>query len=437
MGRFTHFRPNRTIATVLPDGSAQPQPKACKRGSPLEVSAIDSEHLTAERTTSVKFPAQAEPIGNWDVTVRPFHDVPPEMLVRWEGIRQCDRQFPQPFFSPRFSAAVHQAREDVFVAIINHDGSGVANGPIGFLPFHRVGRLGVPVGRFLNDAQNVIGLSSVQVDWKRLMRACGVVAFDLHAIVNPAKSWVDTYRLQSVRSYQADLSGDSPGFLRQLEKSHRTIGKQAQKTRKLDREIGPVQLEVDCRCPDILAQMIRWKREQYQRTHILDLFLPDWTRCLLDVLHDADGYAPAGSETMLDQEPLRGLLSVLWSGDQVVAAHYGMVEQGRLHYWFPTYDPLFSRYSPGTALFTELVRHATDHGLDCIDMGYGEQPYKQKQTATTSTVAYGTITDSHWHRITHSLGSSLTRWVKRMPMKEKIKKAWRTIHPTAGIKKLG
>ncbi|MCM2373064.1 GNAT family N-acetyltransferase [Aporhodopirellula aestuarii] len=366
--------------------------------------------------------------------VVPFDQLSPEWLARWEQLRQQSGRWNQPFFASRFSAGVHQARGDVLVAVISPAGPDGSSEPVGFLPFHRVGRVGVPVGRFLNDAQNVIGLPPEKVDWSLLMHACGVLAFDLHAIVDPAESWMCEYRLKSVGAFRADFGGDSRGYLRRLTKDHRTIGKQGQKTRKLGREVGKIRLEVDCRSPDVLSQTIQWKRAQYQRTHILDLFLPDWTRRMIDVLHGGQDIA---SSDRLENESLRGLLSVLWAGDQVVAAHYGMIEQGRLHYWFPTYDPVFSRYSPGTALFTELVRESTCHGIDCIDMGYGEQPYKQKQTATATRVAYGTITNSNWHRLTHSAGNALSHCVKRMPMKEKLKKAWRAIHPTAGIKKLG
>jgi CelD/BcsL family acetyltransferase involved in cellulose biosynthesis len=113
-----------------------------------------------------------------------------------------------------------------------------------------------------------------------------------------------------------------------------------------------------------------------------------------------------------------------------------MIEHGRLHYWFPTYDPEFARYSPGTALFTETIRAATQHGIDCVDMGYGEQQYKTKQTGTTTQVVHGTITDSRWHRIAFAAEATMVQALKRVPMKETVKRAIRKINPSAGIKKL-
>lgn len=383
-----------------------------------------------------------------DVRVFPFCQIPPDLLARWDFLRgnvagQTTRI--QPFFSPRFAAAVDQARGDVSVAIAVESGHEHVEVPdpkhvVAFLPFHRVGKLGVPVGRFLNDAHNIVGLSSEEIVWTRWLKACGVVAFDFHAIADPAVGWVDEYRLQTVRAFCADLGDDSAAYLRQLERDHRTISKQGQKTRKLAREVGEIRLEIDCRCPEILRQTIAWKRAQYQRTHILDLFLPEWTRRLVEELHHGVDYSAESVAGCADsdfrQMPLRGLLSVLWAGDRIIAAHYGMIERGRMHYWFPTYDPAYSRYSPGTALFTEIVRASTTHGIDCIDMGYGEQPYKQKQTATTSELVFGTITNSKWHQLTYSLENQLVSCLKKMPMKEVAKRGWRAIRPAAGIKKL-
>lgn len=401
---------------------------------------------------------QAGIVRSDQIRLVPFDRLTPGLLKRWDDLRfgrervwnstrNTDPGWPQPFFSPRFAGAVQQARGDVSVAFATRsiiEPMDVLPEPdqvIAFLPLHQIGRIGLPVGRFLNDAQNIVGLAPTQIDWTEWLRGCGLVALDWHAIMAPADQWVDDYRLGRVKSFRADFGGDSQRYLKQIEREHRTIGKQAQKTRKLAREVGDVRVQVDCRCPEILRQVIAWKRQQYQRTHILDLFLPDWTRKLVEILHhQMDGDREASSfelENDFHDQPLRGILSVLWAGDRPVAAHFGMIERGQLHYWFPTYDPAFAKYSPGTALFTEIVRRSSEHGIDCIDMGYGEQPYKQKQAATTSELAFGTITDSKWHYLTHSVEHGLVNALKRMPMKDAVKRQWRTLRPAAGIKKLG
>jgi CelD/BcsL family acetyltransferase involved in cellulose biosynthesis len=372
------------------------------------------------------------------INVCAFDELAAEDLERWEQIRSLTSDFAPPFFAARFAAAVHAVRNDVLIAVLRAKD----DTPLGFFPFHRIGGVGVPAGRFLNDAQNVIAVPGIKLNWTELARAAKVRAFNLHAIAGCDPTWTQRYHLQSVKAFRADLENDSQDYLNHLEMEHRTIGKQGQKTRKLGREIGPVRLEMDCRCPEILKQTIAWKRAQYQRTHILDLFLPDWTRDLIETLHTnhftrpgLQPDSPVGGREF-SNDSLRGICSVLWAGDQPVATHIGMIEHGRLHYWFPAYDPAYGRYSPGTALFTEIIREATSHGIHCVDMGYGEQPYKKKQTGTTTEVFHGTITDSRWHRIAFAAEASMIQALKRVPMKETVKRAIRKINPSAGIKKL-
>ena len=69
----------------------------------------------------------------------------------WDNLRSTRMEFATPFFSARFSEAVHRSRGDVSVAVIRE-----GNEVIGIFPFHRFRGSAVPVGRFLNDSHNVI-----------------------------------------------------------------------------------------------------------------------------------------------------------------------------------------------------------------------------------------------------------------------------------------
>ena len=349
--------------------------------------------------------------------------------VRWESIRQETDRFREPFFSVAFADAVHQARGDVEVAIVRRAGL-----PIAYLPFHRIGRHGFPVGRFLNDAHNLIGAHHVESDWQWLLKSLGLRSFEFHALVGcDANAFPPHTCHDTVRSFRCEI-GDKPAhYFQQLKRSHKTIGKQGQKTRKMAREVGEIRFELDCRSRHLLDQTICWKRDQYHRTHILDLFSPPWTRRLMDAL-----FVPApGLAGPSDSRQARGLLSVLRAGDHVVAAHYGILENGSLHYWFPAYDPAFSRYSPGTALFCQILEHAGQLGIRCLDMGYGEQPYKLKQTDATGFVIQGCMADSGFYRHWRCAQVKAFRAIKHTPAKESIKRVWRRLRPSAGISKLG
>ena len=348
---------------------------------------------------------------------------------RWRFLRTTQPEFRTPFFSLEFFDAVHSARGDVDVIML-HERSEL----VGMLPMHRHGRVAVPAGRYFNDAHNIVIDPRTKVDWMMMLRQCHLKSYDFHALVGNIEGDCQSGVMGTTESFRADLGDDSASFLCTLERNHRAIRRQSQKNRKLEREIGPIELEIDCRDPGLLAQAIQWKRDQYRRTNILDLFTPDWTRGLIGNLtdHQPDEH-PASS---LGNTQARGILSVLRAGGQVVAMHVGMIEAGLLHYWFPAYERRYARYSPGTSLFKAIVRDASRHGIHCIDMGYGEQPYKRKQTDTITKVSHGCVSVSRAYKTWRRTANTATIALKRIPMKKTFKRVLRCVQPHAGISKL-
>ena len=351
---------------------------------------------------------------------------------QWELFRGADPgNLSSPFLSLKFAQAVDRARGDVEVAVISPN--------LGFFPFHLLGETMwgtsriAPVGRFLNDAQGIISPRD-GLGWSQLSRHLQQT-IDLHAAVSGDAAATPTSCLQPVDSFKAQWSDSSGDYLRRLAAEHRTIAKQCQKSRKLEREVGPLRLEVDCRVDAVADRLIAMKRQQYRRTHILDHFAPAWTRRLIDELAVESTDVDCGAEN-LSRSPLRRLVSVLWAGDRLVAGHLGLIEHGQLHYWFPVYDPDLSAYSPGTALYVQLLAAASDHGIVSIDMGYGDQPYKRKQTTATSTLWKGRITDStidRWQARLNRTAASLSR---HAPFRPAFKRVLRTLVPHFGISKL-
>ncbi|MGB7324728.1 MAG: GNAT family N-acetyltransferase [Rubripirellula sp.] len=364
------------------------------------------------------------------VEVIPWSGLSTSDRARWNELRASQLEFVTPFFSLEFFDAVHASRGDVLVAVISAQDEVVA-----FLPFHRIGKVAWPAGRYFNDAHNLVMRPGTSVDWPWLLKKCGVKAYDFHALVGEQNHLPPSSFQGTTESFCALIGNDSKAFLAQLESDHRTIRRQEQKSRKMAREIGPLSVEVDCRDPLLLDQAIRWKRDQYRRTNILDLFTPDWTRDMMRHLHASQSLGIQSSG--IQSSGMRGILSVLRAGDTVVATHVGMIEKDLLHYWFPTYDVQYSRYSPGTALFKEIVRAADQHGIRCIDMGYGEQPYKRKQTDTITTVRHGCVSRSMIYRNVRALRIAATAAVKQLPMKAALKHVLRKVNPDAGISKIG
>jgi CelD/BcsL family acetyltransferase involved in cellulose biosynthesis len=81
--------------------------------------------------------------------------------------------------------------------------------------------------------------------------------------------------------------------------------------------------------------------------------------------------------------------STLSCGDRIVAFHLGIVSNGFLLYYKPTYDFDLHSYSPGKLLLDFLVRHGVAEGWKGIDLLQGAEAYKnQWATSVARTFSY-------------------------------------------------
>jgi CelD/BcsL family acetyltransferase involved in cellulose biosynthesis len=130
-------------------------------------------------------------------------------------------------------------------------------------------------------------------------------------------------------------------------------------TRRLEKELGPVRLSVE-NDPGVFDQCLAWKSAQYRRTGARDLFADERHVALLRRLV-ADGIATTES---------------LWAGETLVAAHIGMLHEGRYSWWFPAYDPEHDRFSPGRLLLVALMQSSFERGDAEFDLLLGDEEYK-------------------------------------------------------------
>ena len=85
------------------------------------------------------------------------------------------------------------------------------------------------------------------------------------------------------------------------------------------------------------------------------------------------------------------MLSALWVGEKLLAVHAGMRAGPVLHWWFPTYNTEFARYSPGRMLITKYIEQADSLGLRRIELGKGDEPYKRWLMTGEDPVVEGVI----------------------------------------------
>ncbi len=122
----------------------------------------------------------------------------------------------------------------------------------------------------------------------------------------------------------------------------------------------------------------------------------------------------------------------MWAGDEMVAGHFGMLRGRTMHYWFPAFDIRFQQYSPGSELILNVAQVAAERGIEVIDFGYGDDPYKTKVCNGRDQVRCGQFGFS---RIEFQIANQRFHFRNRLrgiPAKSTAKVLLRSIYPGFG-----
>ncbi len=309
------------------------------------------------------------------ITIIPASDLTPRHVESWTRFQQESPDLESPFFRPEFTRLVASVRADVEVAILEEDGE-----PAGFFPFQR--RLwgnGIPVGGPMNDFQGVIARRGLSWDADELVRACRLSAWDFDHLL-PSQQPFQAYHIASGNSPFMDISAGFAAYqAEQCRDGSRTLRELPRKVRKVEREVGPVRFELRAADREILATLLRWKRDQYRRTRVTDVFAYSWTVQLLERI--------VGEQ----KESFTAILASLYFADRLVAIELMLRSYDVLHGWFPAYDPAYGHYSPGKILVFELARAMPSHGLRRYHMGKGEAQHKNSFANGAIPLAAGSV----------------------------------------------
>ncbi|MET9365167.1 GNAT family N-acetyltransferase [Streptomyces sp. NPDC006632] len=281
----------------------------------------------------------------------------------WRALRAASRAPENPFMEPEFTLAVGRVRSSARVAVVRGEEEGSA--PVAFFPYQK-GRLGQgrAIGFGVSDCQGLVAAPEPALDRVELLRACGVSSWEFdnleagQSLFVPDASAAYTSFVIDVgagyEAYEATLRRRSPKFFKTTTAKERRLGRRA----------GEVRFVFDERDPAMLARLMEWKSAQYRRTGRRDRFAREWIGALVRQL--AHTRAPGCS----------GVLSVLYAGDEPVAAHFGLRSRTMLACWFPAYDPEFATYSPGLVLHLRMAEAAAAAGIGTLDLGRGAAEYK-------------------------------------------------------------
>ena len=344
------------------------------------------------------------------------HELCGDLADRWESLRGRDAYFESPYFDINFVKAVAKVRDDVKIAMFLEDEE-----IVGFLPYqlNSAGRA-VPAGGRLNDYHGVIGsTNNLEKHFRATLRENNLKSYAFHALAPPSEQYA-AFQFRELQTHHLDLSMGWESYRQWVRKHSSTVKRQGQKTRNLEKEVGPVRFEFDCQSGDVLERLIELKRAKYNRSKTFDILSVQWAADLLRELQT------------VNQPNFQGILQAMWAGDELVCVHFGLLTDKVLHYWFPIFDYHYSRYSPGTEMMMRVAEESCNRGLTKLDLGYGDDAYKFKFCNGNTRVLNGQVNFNPM-----DLGVARARYrvrtkLKQMPMKPLAKSILRRVFPSFG-----
>jgi CelD/BcsL family acetyltransferase involved in cellulose biosynthesis len=285
-----------------------------------------------------------------------------DLVAAWHAIAAERPSLAGPFFQPEFTQLVARHRDDVFVAVLE-----AAGYPIGFFPFQR-GRSGAgkPVGGPLSDYQAVITTAPWQGCAAKLVRACRLASWDFNHLLAEEQAFAP-YQWSTAESPCLELGRGFAAYTQDRAAAGTDVIPKAKRAaRILERDLGPVRLELHDADPRVLDTLFRWKAEQFERTDLANTFAVSWIERLLREIGET-------------QTPhFRGIITTLYAGERLAAIMYGMRSGPVLHNWIFAFERELSKHSPGMVLLVKLAEAAPELGIERIDLGKGPEQYKAR-----------------------------------------------------------
>lgn len=318
----------------------------------------------------------------------------------WNAFTDSDPALASPYFRVEFAECCEEARSDTRVLVVRERGQ-----ITGFLPM-QMGKVGYarPIAGPLSDVHGVIAEPGRAVDLRAWLKAGGVPLFEFHSALGLQSCW-DGFARVADGSWIIDVSEGYGAFERaRSEAEPKAFRNIRSRRRKLEEVEGGFEFRMDDNRPEAFAAMVEWKRQQYRRTDVFDVFSVSWTSDLLAAL------------LRKQSDRFRGLCSTLNIGGRIAAVHVGMASETRCHYWFPAYDPDFNKVSPGLLLLLEKIRLAADIGHNSVELGPGDYDFKRNLGSWQVPLAHGCILTESAAATLRGAARSLAGVIEKAPL---------------------
>lgn len=294
-------------------------------------------------------------------------------LDTWRQIQINTPILKSPYFCPEFTLAAAKVRNDIKITVLKE-----GNRSVGFFPFQRgTAANGIPVAGTLSDYHGVIATSGAVWNAETMLKASDLAYWEFDHLIAEQQPFAKFHKRWAV-SPAVDLSKGFSTYCQERKaagvSSFFHLGRKA---RKLEREFGPLHFIPHTNDGNVLRKVFQWKSAQCQRTGSIDFFKKEWTRGLIEQILN------------LQSASFSGQLSALYAGDTLVAAHMGMRSTNVWHWWFPVYNLEYAKYSPGAIILRKIIEEACDQGMQEVDLGKGDEPYKYSFSNYANPLAIG------------------------------------------------
>jgi len=295
-----------------------------------------------------------------EVNVKNPSELTASERAAWREFQDADPVLSSPYFSLGFVDAVGAVRPDTRVLTMRRAGAVKA-----FLPLHAgVLRHARPLGGPLGDHHGLICEPGAEIDLSALLKAGGIGVFDFSGALASQRAFHPHITMRD-GSWVADLSAGYQAFVEERARAEPKAFRNIRaRRRKIEEAEGGFTFRIRDERPHVLEAAMAWKSDQYRRTGHFDVFSVSWTRRLMQAL------------TEPGEGNCAGLVSSLEIGGKLAAVHLGMRSRSVLHYWFPVYDPQFSKFGPGLALLMEICSELSRDGVSEVHLGPGEYDFK-------------------------------------------------------------
>jgi CelD/BcsL family acetyltransferase involved in cellulose biosynthesis len=328
------------------------------------------------------------------------HELTPDLCATWAALQRVNDDLVSPFFHPEFTRNVARTKPTTEVAIIR-DGARI----VGFFPFERTTKvLGGRVGGILSDYHGIVSAADLGLSAQDLLRACRLDAWRFCSVPASQRAFSEGC-LEVKPRPMIDLKAGYEAYVKERSDCGTSvIKKTARQERQLCREVGAVRYVAHETDNGVLERLFAWKSLQYSRLGTLDVLALPGVKELLQAIHktQTEGFA--------------GVLSALYAGDRLLAAHFGMRSWRAWHYWFPCYDRAFAKYSPGSILLLKMAESARSFGVEQMDLGAGEGGYKYRFANCSIKITAGCVDLWQWRTARRRAGHNIKAWVRGTPL---------------------